>query len=111
MKARPASPALTTDPSRTNTATTSTEIPVSGPHTPPSAMVRVPRKLGRGKPGWPQRPGRRPPNTPTEIASSATPGTIHFTAPRPITSLPRTQERREGKEGRGPQIYHKRPYH
>ncbi|GAB5374120.1 MAG: hypothetical protein AcusKO_05820 [Acuticoccus sp.] len=57
MKPCPASPALSTAPKITNTATTPTEMPVSWPHSPPSAMVSVPRRLASGSPAWPKRPG------------------------------------------------------
>ncbi len=51
MKPRPASPALSTAPKMTKIATTPTLTPVSEPHRPLSAMVRVPTKLCIGSPG------------------------------------------------------------
>jgi hypothetical protein len=44
MNPCPASPAFSTAPKITNTATTDTDTPVSCPHKPPSAMTSVPRK-------------------------------------------------------------------
>ena len=64
MKPWPASPALRTAPMMTNTATMLTETPVRLPHRPPSATTMVPRKLSRGRPGWPNSPGRWLPNRP-----------------------------------------------
>ena len=50
MKPWPASPAFRMAPKMTKTATTETETPVSLPHSPPSVMTSVPRKLLKGRP-------------------------------------------------------------
>ena len=50
INAVPPSPALMQAPRMTNTATTFTETPVSGPQSPPSAITSVPRKLPIGIP-------------------------------------------------------------
>ena len=53
----PASPAFKTAPKITKIATIETETPVSFPHSPPSVMINVPRKLLIGMPAWPNSPG------------------------------------------------------
>ncbi len=64
MNPAPACPALSTAPKITKIATMPTETPVRLPHSPPSAMVRVPRKLASGVPGCPNSPGTYWPNSP-----------------------------------------------
>lgn len=86
MKPRPASPALSTAPKITKIATTPTLTPVSEPHSPPSAMVRVPTKLCMGIPGWPNWPGMCMPNTPYSRAHSATVGSGQPIARRAVSS-------------------------
>ena len=54
--------------------TMETETPVKGPHRPPSAIVSVPKKLLRGKPGCPNSPGTYSPKTPYKIAKKLTVG-------------------------------------
>mgnify|MGYP006229928437 FL=1 len=51
MKPDPASPEFKKDPKITNIETIDTETPVKGPHIPPSAIVKVPKKLFSGIPG------------------------------------------------------------
>ena len=64
MKPCPASPAFSTAPKMTKTATTWTDTPVREPQIPPSAMVSVPRKLATGTPAWPNWPGTCWPSSP-----------------------------------------------
>ena len=64
MKPCPASPAFSTAPRMTKIETMPTDTPVSEPQMPPSVMVMVPRKLAKGKPGWPYSPGTYWPNRP-----------------------------------------------
>ena len=47
MKPCPASPAFSTAPMMTKTATTPTDTEVNLPHSPPSAMVMVPKNWKR----------------------------------------------------------------
>ena len=51
MKPDPASPEFKKVPKITNIETIDTETPVKGPHIPPSAIVKVPKKLFSGIPG------------------------------------------------------------
>src|SRR5690554_5879607 len=74
MKPRPASPALSTAPKITKIATTLTLTPVNEPHSPFSAMVKVPTRLCVGKPGWPNWPGICCPRNAYAKAVSATIG-------------------------------------
>ena len=50
MNPWPASPALRMAPKITKIATTDTDTPLKVPHRPPSAMVKLPRKLAKGVP-------------------------------------------------------------
>ena len=64
IKPWPASPAFSMAPNITKIATILTETPVNFPQIPPSAMVKVPKKLPIGKDGWPNSPGICWPNKP-----------------------------------------------
>ena len=70
----PASPEFKKDPKITKIDTIDTETPVKGPHIPPSAIVKVPKKLFIGMPGWPNSPGIKFPKTPYKIAKKLTNG-------------------------------------
>ena len=62
------------NPKITKIDTIDTETPVKGPHIPPSAIVKVPKKLFIGMPGWPNSPGIKFPKTPYKIAKKLTNG-------------------------------------
>ena len=64
IKPEPASPEFKKEPKITKIDTIETETPVKGPHIPPSAIVKVPKKLFKGIPGWPNSPGIKFPNIP-----------------------------------------------
>ena len=51
IKPEPASPEFKKEPKITKIDTIETETPVKGPHIPPSAIVKVPKKLFKGIPG------------------------------------------------------------
>ena len=57
MKPSPASPAFKKHPNITKIDTIVTETLVKDPQSPVSAMVKLPKKLLTGIPGWPNSPG------------------------------------------------------